>query len=95
MNRKRLRGLITQKKEEIKKLEEEVNELANQDLLLSDNNQWYVETEEEVCVKNRPKVKEIRKIGRVYWKVEFKDYETGEPIELIRNQIVTVNGKFC
>ena len=90
--RKQIKKLIKNKHDKIKQLDSEIIALNREAILLSDKTQRFVEKEEEVLICGRPKKYETRLIGRVFWKQEFKDQDTGEPFTIERNVTVRVNG---
>ena len=77
---------------QIKSLEEDLEELVKEDWLLCDDEQWFTEKPEEIIVKKRPLVKETRLIGRINWESQFTDEDSGEVIKIERSMIVKVNG---
>ena len=92
--RKQIIKLIQQKKDKIKTLKAEISELQKENTLLSDENQWFIEKEEEVVISHRPKKIETQVIGRVFLKENFADEDTGEVISIERNMIVRINGNW-
>lgn len=66
--------------------------MKKEELLFCDEFKRFAETEEEVTISKRPKKVEKRLIGRVYWKEQFKDMDTGKSIEIERSEVVRVNG---
>ena len=83
---------IERKKAEIKALRAQIRECAIEDLLLSDDAQWYTEAEEDFFVSRRPKIVEKRLVGRVRWNETFRDESTGNTIEIERSKVVRING---
>lgn len=83
---------IAQKWELIAEIKSEIIALKKENLLLCDESQRFEETEEEVIISRRPKKTEKQMIGRIYWKEEFKDEDTGESIWIERSEVVRVNG---
>jgi hypothetical protein len=86
---------------ELIEIEKQISELkkksiANrkQQLTMSDDEMQYKETAEEVILKKRPKVTEVRQIGKLHWTEQFEDESTGEKISIERCQIVSTNGSF-
>jgi len=83
---------IAKKWELIAEIKSEIIALKNENLLLCDETQRFEETEEEVIISRRPKKTEKRLIGRIHWKEEFKDENTGKSILIKRSQVIRVNG---
>ena len=95
MTREIIKNKIDETIEKINFYKAELEKLEKEDILFSDDQQWFVEKEEEVKFRqNRKLIKETRLIGRVYWKEYFVDGDTGETIEIERNRKVRENGKF-
>ncbi len=66
-------------------------ELSKEELLLSDKQQWYTETTE---THGKGKNKKEYLIGRINWKEDFKDEDTGEVVTIERSQVVRQNGEW-
>lgn len=96
MTREAIDNLIKSKYEAIKTLKDEILDLRRQDILLSDEKQWFEEKMESVSKRvNRKKVTEEKLIGRVYWNESFKDEDRPEnPIVITRCQVVRINGEW-
>ena len=95
MTREIIKNKINETIEKINFYKAELEKLEKEDILFSDDQQWFVEKEEEVKFRqNRKLIKETRLIGRVYWKEHFVDEDSSELIEIERNQIIRENGKF-
>ncbi len=92
--RKTIKDMIDRKKAKIKALHLEINELLKEAALLCDKQQWFTEEEEEVLVCGRPKKHETQLIGRVNWKEDYIDGDTGDVITIDRNRTVRVNGEW-
>ncbi len=92
--RKDIQDEISRKKELLNQLSLEILELKKENLLFSDDEQWFIERKEEHVTKRRPLQKETFLVGRVYWMQDFKDNDTGEIIPIERNQIVRINGEW-
>jgi hypothetical protein len=76
---------------EIDKLNAKNRQLHIEDLLLSDDKQWYIE-ENRTFGKGKNKVEKL--MGSIHWKQEFKDEGTGEGIWIERSQYVRENGEW-
>jgi hypothetical protein len=83
---------IAEKWELIAQIKTEIVALKKEELLLCDETQRFEETEEEITISRRPKKTEKRLIGRIHWKEEFKDEDTGQSFWIERSQVVRVNG---
>ena len=95
MTREIISKKIEETEEKIRFYQVELQKLKEENLLFSDEQQWFVEKEEEVKFRqNRKIVTENKLIGRVFWKEHFVDEDSGELIEIERNQIIRENGKF-
>jgi hypothetical protein len=95
ITRKEIEALMQAKKEAINTLKREINDLYYQSLLLSDEDQWFIEKMETITYReNRKKVKVQKLIGRIHWNENFKDEDTGEVITIERSQPVRVDGKW-
>ena len=92
---------IDQKRKEnfdkIETLKRENIELAKQAILLSDEEQQFVEK-----IESHPREKWQRKdnyldgklVGRIHWKEEFKDESDGSSIFINRQRVVRVDGEW-
>lgn len=95
--REEIQNEIIQKEKLILTIKNEINDLRKEDLLLSDDEQRFEEK-----IESHPRYKYQRKdnfldgklVGRVYWKENFKDDDTGNIITIERNKIVRVNGEW-
>jgi septal ring factor EnvC (AmiA/AmiB activator) len=102
MTRAELKSKISEKKEEYREIErtlkdkeDEIRGLLIEDVLLSDDIQWFEEKTEKMTKReNRKKVEVDALVGRVYWKESFKDGYTGDSIEIQRCRVVRVNGEW-
>ena len=83
---------IAEKWELIAQIKSEIVALKKEALLLCDDHQRFEEKEEEIIISRRPKKTEKRLIGRIHWKEEFKDEDTGKGIWIERSQVVRVDG---
>ena len=83
---------IAEKWELIAQIKSEIVALKKEALLLCDEHQRFEENEEEIIISRRPKKTEKRLIGRIHWKEEFKDEDTGKGIWIERSQVVRVDG---
>ncbi len=92
--RERLEAKIESKKSQIEKLESEIIELTKETLLLSDEKQWFVEKEETRVISKRPKKEETLLVGRIYWKEDFGDEDTGDVVTVERSEVVRENGEW-
>lgn len=94
MTRNKIHRKIQSNKDKIKKLELEIIELEEQDMLTSDKMQQYFEEEKDVIISKRPKVVEKQLHGFIKWKEDFVDEDNGEVISIERIQLVRVNGEW-
>ena len=93
VTRKQIEDLIASKKRTIQQFETDIIELERQALLLSDEEQWFVEAKETER-DGRKKNKVERLIGRIYWNESFKDEDTDNVITIERSQVVRVDGNW-
>lgn len=88
------------RKENFNKIEElkrDNIELAKQAILLSDEKQQFIEK-----IESHPRAKYQRKdnyldgklVGRIHWKEDFKDEDTGEKITIDRSRLVRIDGEW-
>lgn len=90
--RQQILDAIATKKIILEETEKELIELYKKNAMFCDENQWYVETVEDVVIKKRPKKVCTKKIGRVHWLENFMDQSTGDVIEIERAEIVSRDG---
>lgn len=91
MRRSTIVNKIRKNLEKIKALKAENIELNRQQLLMSDKQQWYKESEETI---GRGKNKETAIIGRVYWIEKIEDEDSGEILNLERNVAIRKNNEW-
>lgn len=91
MKRYQIVNKIHQNSEKITALRLANVELNRQNLLLSDKNQQYKESEETF---GRGKSKETVLVGRVHWRECFKDEDTDEKIWIDRSCVVRKNNEW-
>jgi hypothetical protein len=97
MKREEIEIKILDIHKKIEVLEKEIIELKKENILFCDENQWFEEK-----IESHPKLKYQRKnnfldgklVGRVFWKEDFKDEDTGEVITIERQQVVRINGEW-
>ena len=88
--RQKIRSKIAEKRNQIFQLEKEITELIKQDILVSDKQQRFTESEQTFTYCNRPEV-EKKTVGIVHWKENYRDEDTGKFIEVERSKVVRVN----
>jgi len=94
--RERLAEKIRLNNLKIKELENKNVLLQIETLKISDKYQKYSEKIEKIATRvNRKKVYEDVLIGKITWKEHFIDEDSGDVIEIERNQIVRRNDKWC
>lgn len=86
--------LEKEKFDKIKQLETEIIELRKEGMLLCDKTQRFKESEEDVLICGRPKKYETKLIGRIHWKEDFIDEDTGDVVTIERKKTVRVNGEW-
>ena len=79
---------IKSKTKKISDLENEISLLKIQEVQISDKYQIYVECIEDVITSRRPKVIEKMLIGKILWKEDFLDEDTGQVISIDRSSTV-------
>lgn len=95
MERKEILQQIEDNTQKIKKLKEANRELTRQNMLLSDNEQWFTEKMETIRTRQNGKIVMIeRLIGKIHYNEAFKDEDTGETIIIERCDIVRVDGNW-
>jgi hypothetical protein len=87
-----IRNDISIKEKQIEDLLSEIEQLNKEDILLSDDEQWFSEKQEEFVVSQRPKKVEKHLIGRVTRQESISDEDTGEILMIDRSVIVRVDG---
>lgn len=93
--REKLESKVSKNLEKIQALKEENATIKEQLILLSDKTQWFVEQVETSTERiQRKKVKVDRLIGRIHWKEDFKDDDTGEVVTIERSRVVRVNNEW-
>ena len=92
--RSTIKKMIKAKFDKIEQIKTEIIELRKEEMLLCDKYQQFTEKEEEVLVCGRPKKYETKLIGRIHWKEDFVDEDTGDVIMIDRKQTVRVNGEW-
>lgn len=93
-SREEIHKEIVEKLEVISKTRDEINELLKEEILLSDDKQWFTEEEEEFVISKRPKKVEKHLTGRIHWKEEFKDRDSDKSVVINRSQIVCIDGEW-
>jgi len=88
-NRTQIREEIKNRIELKNELESKIFDLQKQDLLLSDEDQWFEEKVESV---GRGRTKRNILIARVYFKQNFPDKDTGKDLWVTRNKLVKADG---
>jgi FtsZ-binding cell division protein ZapB len=89
--RQELNEKIDAKSEARELLRLEIIELKKQALLLSDDVQQFEEKKEII---GRGKHKREVLVGRIHWKEDFKDEDTGEVVTIERQQAVRIDGEW-
>lgn len=93
--RERLAEKIRLNNLKIKELQKKNFLLAIEAIQISDKNQKYSEKIEKIArLENRKKVYEDVLIGKVTWKENFIDEETGEAVVIERNSVVRRNDRW-
>lgn len=87
----RKQGQIRILNNKIAAINQEILELRRKDALLSDEIQWYKETTETV---GRGKNKKQQLVGRIHWKEDFKDDDTGQITTIERCRAVRIDGEW-
>ena len=90
--RKQIEAKIQKNKGIIARLKQENNDLYYESLLISDNEQKYIEEEREVVVTKRPKVTKKVLVGMIQWDEDFRDEDTGKVVTIQRHKIVKEDG---
>ena len=90
--RKQIEAKIQKNKGLIAKLKQENNDLYYESLLISDNEQKYIEEEREIVISKRPKVTKKVVFGMIQWNEDFRDEDTGNVVTVQRHKIVKEDG---
>ena len=85
---------ITEKNNLIKELYEQMRDLTIEKVQLNDDVSRYEEKYETVVVSKSPIKTEERLIGKIYWKYNITDKDTGKTIQFERNRKVRENDKW-
>lgn len=86
---------IAELQEQRKALQERAVQLNRENILLSDDEQWFTETEETWTRRvGRKREKYTRLVGRINWKEDFTDEDTGEKLSINRSEVVRVDGEW-
>jgi hypothetical protein len=98
MNRKDIHNQIAEKQLLIQEAKKEIQELNKQDMLLSDDQQWFTEKMETIAYREgRKKVKKDQLVGRIHWIDSFQDEYIPGPdgtIKIERCQVVRIDGNW-
>lgn len=79
---------------QIRELQHNLSELTKENLLLSDDQQWFTE-EIETWKTGKWKKKEVTHlVGRVHWVEDFTDESTGDVVSINRSTIVRIDGEW-
>lgn len=89
MTRKQIENKIKKNEQRIKHLNQENRNLYLESFLISDKDQQYSEVQIEI---GRGKNKESVLMGKITWKEDFIDEDTGDVIEIERSKFVRRNG---
>ena len=92
--RKTIKALVEKKEAKIKALDLEILELNREETLLSDKKQQFIEKEEEILICGRPKKYKTMLMGRIHWKEDFIDEDSGDIITIERSMLVRKNGEW-
>lgn len=92
--REQIQAKIQKNKDSIAKLKKENSDLYYESLLLSDDEQQYIEEVQTRIVSKRPKITKEVLVGMVRWDEDFRDEGTGEVITIQRHRIVKEDGEW-
>lgn len=92
--RQQIKKEISDKKETIDTLKNEIDILKKEGMLLSDDKQRFTEEYVDVVINKRPKVIEKKLIGHIHWFEKFLDESDGTLLTIERKKVVRVNGKW-
>ncbi|WP_185273868.1 hypothetical protein [Chryseobacterium indologenes] len=91
MTRKQIENKIKKNNDRIKAIKQQNRELFLASLTISDKDQQYHEAQIEI---GRGKNKEFVLMGKITWKENLVDGDTGDVIEIERSQYVKRNGEW-
>lgn len=95
LTRAEIKALVSHKQNTIAALKQEITELWRLWYMTSDDQQWFEEKMETHKVKEgRKTVEKQLLIGRIHWKEDFRDEDTGEVITIARSRVVRVDGEW-
>lgn len=96
--REKIRGLISEKAEQIRQLQKEISLLKIDDYKLCDDKQWYTEElKQGQKMSNGLSIEHLPptvKVGRIHWYQSVSDADTGQIIKVERSRVVMINGNF-
>lgn len=93
MTRKQIEKKIQKNKQKIRLLEQDNRNLFLQSLELSDKDQWYIEKEQVVKIRECGKIrKETWIVGFINWNEKHMDQDTGKVFYIERCSEVKRNG---
>jgi hypothetical protein len=95
LTRAEIKALVSHKQNKIAALKWEITELWHQWYMTSDDQQWFEEkTETHEVKEGRKRVKKDFLVGRIHWREDFTDEDTGEVITIARSRVVRVDGEW-
>lgn len=95
--RQRIHNKVYKNLLKIDKLKEDNLELAKQNLLLCDKEQWFeekIESHPKIKGQRLPNELDGKLVGRVYWYEDFLDEDTNEVVRIVRQQVVRIDGEW-
>lgn len=93
--RTKLLELIEENNKQIENLRQINLSLLRDSYLISDEQQWYDEKNEDTIKwYRRKKTVTTNLVGRIYWNEYFKDEDTGDEIKMERSRVVKFNGEW-
>ena len=94
ITRKDIHNFIKMLKEDISQKKSALRKYQEDDMLFSDEKQWFTEKYEERIVSKRPKITRKILVGRVHWNEDFKDEGSGEVVTITRSRVVRMDGEW-
>lgn len=97
MKREEIKKLIDEKLTQIDLLQQEIIELKKQNLLISDDKQWFTEEiffEEKKKFQRKENYLNGKLVGRIHWKESFQNEDSKEPFIIDRSLIVRIDNQW-
>ena len=94
ITRKDIHNFIKMLYEDISQKKYALRKYIEDDMLFSDEKQWFTEKYEERIVSKRPKITRKILVGRVHWNEDVRDDSSGEVFTITRSRVVRMDGEW-